>query len=131
MESTEPLDLSEILQRDDPNDGSSNTAAIDFGDYLDDIDTDAENSTLPPSRRWIWYCKLPGCPKYYTAWSCKSNFLLHLYETSIHRVSELTETREGRRALGQAWREETAYDLSEPKKQPPAEKEKHDGQKPV
>lgn len=94
-------------------------AAQSFGDYLADTDTDTENSNLPSCRRWVWYCKLRACPKYYTAWSCKTNFLLHLYETPVHREDAATRTREGRRQLARTWREETAYDLSEPKKQPP------------
>lgn len=94
-------------------------AASAFEEYLADADTDTENSTLPPTRRWVWYCKLKTCPKYYAAWSCKTNFLLHLFETPVHREDSSTTTREGRRQLALAWREETAYDLSEPKKQPP------------
>ncbi len=94
-------------------------AAHSFSEYLADTDTDEENSALAPSRRYVWYCELRTCSKYYTAWSCKSNFLLHLYETAVHRDDPNTKTREGRRQLSRCWREETAYDLSEPKKDPP------------
>ncbi|KAJ4361372.1 hypothetical protein N0V85_009413, partial [Neurospora sp. IMI 360204] len=97
-----------------------------FGDYLGDTDTDTENSSLPPTRRWVWYCKHRACPDYYSAWSCKTNFLLHLYETPVHREDTTTTTREGRRQLAKAWREETAFDLSEPKKRPPEEEDRED-----
>ncbi|KAK3947025.1 hypothetical protein QBC32DRAFT_355780 [Pseudoneurospora amorphoporcata] len=40
-----------------------------FGDYLGDI------ASLPPTRRWVWYCKHRACPDYYSAWSCRTNFL--------------------------------------------------------
>ncbi|PLB47850.1 hypothetical protein P170DRAFT_447718 [Aspergillus steynii IBT 23096] len=104
-------------------------AAQSFADYLTESDTDIENSTLPPSRRWLWYCKLPDCPKYYSAWTCKTNFLLHLYETPIHREDGNTKTREDRRTLARSWREETAYDLSEPKKSPPQHDDYQNGNK--
>lgn len=90
-------------------------------DYLGDSDTDTENSSLPSTRRWVWYCKHRACPGYYSAWCCKTNFLLHLYETPVHREDATTTTRNGRRQLAKAWREETAFDLSEPKKRPPEE----------
>lgn len=102
-------------------------AAQSFADYLNDSDTDTENATLPPSRRWVWYCKLPGCPKYYSAWACKTNFLLHLYETPMHRNDGNTKTREGRRTLARSWRKETAYDLSEPKESPPQHQDNQSG----
>ncbi|KAH7118412.1 hypothetical protein EDB81DRAFT_817269 [Dactylonectria macrodidyma] len=91
------------------------------GDYIADTDTDTDNSSLPSHRRWVWYCKLRACPDYYSAWSCKTNFLLHLFDTQVHREDPATRTRQGRRKLAEAWREETAYDLSEPKKRPPEE----------
>lgn len=111
---------------DSKNDGENNfvsdcIASQSFGDYLGDTDTDTENSNLPPTRRWVWYCKHRSCPDYYSAWSCKTNFLLHLYETPIHREDATTSTRKGRRQLAKAWREETTFDLSEPKKRPPVE----------
>ncbi|KAI0502794.1 hypothetical protein F5B22DRAFT_45881 [Xylaria bambusicola] len=111
---------------DTKNDGENNfvfdcITSQSFGDYLGDTDTDIENSNLPPTRRWVWYCKLRACPDYYSAWSCKTNFLLHLYETPVHREDATTSTRKGRRQLAKAWREETAFDLSEPKKTPPEE----------
>jgi hypothetical protein len=90
-----------------------------FADYLEDDDTDAENETLPPSRRWAWCCRLPHCPGYNSAWSCKTNFLLHLYETPVHREQSATQTGKSRRRLARAWRAETAFDLSEPKRIPP------------
>ncbi|KAI1144933.1 hypothetical protein F4825DRAFT_475223 [Nemania diffusa] len=94
-------------------------ATQSFGDYLGDDDTDTENASLPPHRRWVWYCKHRTCPKYYCAWTCKTNWLVHLYETPVHREDSATTTREGRLELSRAWREETAFDLSEPKKMPP------------
>lgn len=111
---------------DTKNDGENNFAfdcitSQSFGDYLGDTDTDTENSKLPPTRRWVWYCKHRSCPGYYSAWSCKTNFLLHLYETPIHREDATTSTPKGRRQLAMAWREETTFDLSEPKKRPPEE----------
>ncbi len=104
-------------------------AAQSFGEYLADTDTDEENSGLAPSRRYVWYCKLRTCSKYYTAWSCKGNFLLHLYETPVHRDDPDTRTRDGRRQLSRSWREETAHDLSEPKKEPPQENDSNAGDK--
>lgn len=93
--------------------------AAEFWDYLTASDTDTDNATAPPQRRWIWYCKEPQCVAYYCAWSLKTNFLLHLFETPCHRQDERTQTREGRRLLALAWREESAWDMSEPKKSPP------------
>ena len=83
-------------------------AAQSFSEYLADTDTDEDNSDLAPSRRYVWYCKLRTCPKYYTAWSCKTKFLLHLYETLVHRDDPTTSTRDRRRQLSRSWREETA-----------------------
>ena len=37
-----------------------------------------------------WYCKDPTCPEYWSSWSCKSNFWLHLYETAVHHVDVQT-----------------------------------------
>ncbi|KAL9123988.1 MAG: hypothetical protein Q9217_006637 [Psora testacea] len=122
--STEPVSVSDEL--DVAHDG---IAAQEFSEYLADTDTDEENSGLAPSRRYVWYCKLRTCSKYYTAWSCKTNFLLYLYETPVHRDDPTTSTREGRRQLSRSWREETAYDLSEPKKEPPQEHNNHVGDK--
>jgi len=99
---------------------SRSIEAQSFADYLTETDTDTENASLPHSRRWVWYCKSRYCPKYHSVWTCKTNFLLHLYETPIHREDPSTKTCEGRRLLARSWKEETAYDLSEPKKQPPA-----------
>ncbi|KAF1815407.1 hypothetical protein P152DRAFT_455112 [Eremomyces bilateralis CBS 781.70] len=90
----------------------------DFGECLVDTDTDTDNSTLPLTRRWAWYCKPKSCPDYFAAWSCKSNFLPHLYETPIHREDATSRTREGHRNFAKTWREETAYNLSELKNQP-------------
>jgi hypothetical protein len=45
-----------------------------------------DNADLCSARRWAWYCKDPACPKYWSAWSYKSNFWLHLYETVVHRA---------------------------------------------
>ncbi|PGG95018.1 hypothetical protein AJ79_10316 [Helicocarpus griseus UAMH5409] len=84
-----------------------------------DSDTDTENLTLPKGRRWAWYCKLPGCPKYYRPWALKTNFMLHLYETPAHQNDPATRTREGRRRLAESWQEETDYDMTEPVKKPP------------
>ena len=104
-------------------------AAQSFSEYLADTDTDKENSSLPPSRRYVWYCKLRTCSEYYTVWSRKSNFLLHLYETLVHRDDPNTRTRKERRQLSKSWREETAYDLSEPKKEPPHKHDNNTGDK--
>lgn len=98
-------------------------AAHSFSEYLADTDTDEENSGFATCRCYVWYCKLRTCTKYYTAWSRKSNFLLHLYETVVHRDDPNTKKSEGRRQLSRSRREETAYDLSEPKKEPP---QRHD-----
>ena len=124
LSSTKPIDHSGHSHLDGLDYISASIAAQSFSDYLDDKDTDDENSILPPDRRWAWYCKLSTCPKYYSAWSCKSNFLLHLYETPEHYEDKATHTRQGRRELAQAWREETAYDMSEPKKRPPQDKDR-------
>lgn len=102
-------------------------AAQSFADYLTDADTDTENSTLPSSRRWVWYCKLPHCPGYYSAWTCKTNFLFHLYETPAHLNDAAIKTRAGRRSLANNWKEEKAFDLSEPKKQSPRNEETENG----
>lgn len=123
LHSTEPIDVNDEL--DVVRDG---VAAQEFSEYIADTDTDGENSGLAPSRRYVWYCKLRTCSKYYTAWSCKSNFLLHLYETPVHRDDPNTKTREGRRQLSRSWREETAYDLSE-RKGPPQEHDNNAGDK--
>ena len=88
-------------------------AAQLFSEYLANTDTDEDNSGLAPSRRYVWYCKLRTCPKYYTAWSCKTNFLLHLHETPVHRHDPTTSTRKGRRQFSRSWREEAAYKLGE------------------
>ena len=103
---------------DEANFVSASIASQSFGEHLGDTDTDSENSTLAPSRRYVWYCKLRTCPSYYSAWSCKSNFLLHLYETPQYREDPSINTREGRRQLGRSWREKMTYDLSELKKKP-------------
>ena len=115
-----------INSNDEPDIVRDGVAAQEFNEYLTDNDTDRENSGLAPSRRYVWYCKLRTCSKYYAAWSCKSNFLLHLFETPAHRNDPRTKTREGRRQLSRNWREETAYDLSEPKKEPPQQEYDND-----
>ncbi|KAI2625545.1 hypothetical protein GGS21DRAFT_307041 [Xylaria nigripes] len=92
-----------------------------FVDFLDDTDTDTDNLELPHTRRWAWYCKDRACPGYYAAWLCKTNFLLHLCETPVHREDPVARTRAGRRELARAWRVETTRDLSEPKQMPPQE----------
>ena len=84
-------------------------------DYLTNSDTDADNADLCGARRWAWYCKDPACPKYWVAWSCKSNFWLHLYETAVHRADVRTHTRVGRRELARDWRVETDWEMKEPK----------------
>ncbi|KAF8855940.1 HET-domain-containing protein [Acephala macrosclerotiorum] len=94
-------------------------ATQSFDTFLVDTDTDADNSTLQYTRRWAWYCRLPACPDYNSAWNCKTNFLLHLYETPVHREDITTKTRRGRRRLARAWRKETAFDMSEPKERLP------------
>ena len=62
----------------------------------------------------------PACPKYWSAWSCKSNFWLHLYETAVHRADVRTNTRVGRRELAKEWRVETDWEMKEPKQPKPA-----------
>ncbi len=89
-------------------------------DYLTNSDTDAENADLCGARRWAWYCKDPACPKYWIAWSCKSNFWLHLYETAVHRADVRTHTRVGRRELAREWRVQTDWEMKEPKQPKPA-----------
>lgn len=84
-------------------------------DYLTSSDTDADNADLCSTRRWVWYCKDPACPRYWGAWTCKSNFWLHLYETSVHRADLRTHTRVGRRELARAWRVETDWEMNERK----------------
>ena len=116
--STEPFNVNDEL--DVVRDG---VAAQEFSAI------DGENSGLAPSRRYVWYCKLRTCSKHYTASSCKSNFLLHLHETPVHRDDPNTKTREGRRQLSRSRKEETAYDLSEPKKGLPQEYDNNAGDK--
>ena len=70
---------------DEINFVSANIASQSFGKYLGDTDTDTKNSILASSRRCVWYYELRNCPGYYSAWSYKSNFLLYLYETPVHR----------------------------------------------
>lgn len=113
----------------DDNEELDFVAAQSFSEYLADTDIDEENSGLAPSRCFVWYCKLRTCSKYYIAWSCKPNFLLHLYETPVHREDPTTSTLEGRRQLSKRWREETAYYLSEPKKEPLQGRDNHIGEK--
>jgi hypothetical protein len=109
---TEPLDTANIV--DVPADLSTPF------DYLTNSDTDADNADLCSARRWTWYCKDPACPKYWSAWSCKSNFWLHLYETAVHRADVRTHTRVGRRELAKEWRVETGWEMKEPKQPKPA-----------
>jgi hypothetical protein len=61
-------------------------------DYLTDSDADTDNTNLRSARRWAWYCKEPVCPKYWSDWSCKSNFWLYLYETALHCADVRTHT---------------------------------------
>ncbi|PMD16204.1 hypothetical protein NA56DRAFT_709010 [Hyaloscypha hepaticicola] len=84
MLTTEPLDTTNTV--DIPADISTPF------DYLTNSDTDADNADLGSARRWAWYCKDPACPKYWSAWSSKSNFWLHLYETAVHRADVRTHT---------------------------------------
>ena len=85
MFTTEPLDTANIV--DVPADLSTPF------DYLTDSDTDADNADLCSARRWAWYCEDPACPKYWSAWPCKSNSWLHLYETAVHRADVRTHTQ--------------------------------------
>jgi hypothetical protein len=71
-------------------------------DYLTNSYTDADNADLGSTRRGVWYFKDSACPKYWNAWSCKSNFWLHLYETAVH----YGYARVGRRELAREWRVE-------------------------
>jgi hypothetical protein len=52
-----------------------------------------------------WYCKDPAFPKYWSAFLCKSNFWLHLYETAVHRADVGTHMGRMSRA-GEEWRVE-------------------------
>ncbi|TRX96528.1 hypothetical protein FHL15_002800 [Xylaria flabelliformis] len=88
-------------------------------DYLTSSDTDADNADLFPTHRWAWYCKDPTCPQYWSAWSCKSNFWLHLFETEVHRADLRTHTRVGRRNLAREWRVKTDWEMTEPKQPKP------------
>ncbi|GAW19312.1 hypothetical protein ANO14919_087980 [Xylariales sp. No.14919] len=88
-------------------------------DYLTSSDTDADNADLFPTHRWAWYCKDPACPKYWSAWSCKSNFWVHLFETDVHRADLRTHTRVGRRNLAREWRVKTDWQMTEPKQPKP------------
>ena len=72
-----------------------------------------DNADLCSVHRWAWYCKDPACPKYWSAWSCKSNFWLHLYKTAVHRADARTYTRVGRRKLAREWRVETDWEMKE------------------
>jgi hypothetical protein len=112
MLTTEPLDSTNIV--DAPADLSTPF------DYLTNSDTDTDNADLGSARRWAWYCKDPECPKYWSAWSSKSNFWLHLYETAVHRADVRTHTRVGRRELARAWRVETDWEMKEQKQPKPA-----------
>jgi len=49
------------------------------------------------------------------AWSCKSSFWLHLYETAAHRGNIRTHTRVGRRKLAREWRVKRNWEMKEPK----------------
>jgi hypothetical protein len=96
MLTTEPLDTTNTV--DVPADLSTPF------DYLTNSNTDADNADLGGARWWAWYCKDPACPKYWSAWSVKSNFWLHLYETAVHRADVRTHTRVRRQELARAWR---------------------------
>lgn len=109
---TEPLDTANVV--DIPTNLST------LFDYLTNSDTDADNADLCSARRWAWYCKDPACPKYWSAWSCKSNFWLHLYETAVHRADVRTHTRVGRRELAREWKVETDWEMKELKQPKPA-----------
>ena len=112
MLTTRPLDPTDFV--DNPTDPSHPF------DYLTISDTDTDNADLPSTRRWAWYCKDPACPKYWTSWSCKTNFWLHLYETAVHSSDVRTHTRIGRRELAREWRVETDWEMNEPKQPKPA-----------
>src|SRR5437016_8881210 len=62
----------------------------------------------------------PRVLKYWSAWSCKSNFWLHLYETAVHRADVWTHTWVGRRELAREWRVETDWEMKELKQPKPA-----------
>jgi hypothetical protein len=88
MFTTEPLDTANIV--DVPADLSTPF------DYLTESDTDADNADMCSAHRWAWYCGDPACPKYWSAWPCKSNSWLHLYETAVHDADVRTHTHTGR-----------------------------------
>lgn len=111
MLTTEPLDFTSI--------DNVTTDSFKTFDYMTSSDTDTDNAALRGDRRWAWYCKDPACPKYWNAWSCKSNFWLHLYETDVHRADERTHTRAKRRELARNWRVETDWQMKEPKQPKP------------
>jgi len=51
-----------------------------------------EGYSLYSARRWVWYYKDLACPKYWSAWFCKSHFWLHVYKTAVHRADVRTHT---------------------------------------
>jgi hypothetical protein len=130
-----PAPSSTVLNMSDPNyQAMLTTEALDTAN-IDDVnidlstpfnyqttsDTDADNADLSQTRRrWVWYCKDRACTKYWSSWSDKSNFWLHLYETAVHRADERTHTRVGRRELAREWRAETDWEMKEPKQPKPA-----------
>jgi len=76
-----------------------------------------EGYSLYSARRWVWYYKDLAYPKYWSAWSCKSNFWLHVYKTAVHRADVRTHTC---RELAREWSVETEWEMKEPKEPEPA-----------
>lgn len=71
-------------------------------------DEDGDTLALGYGRVWAYPCKLLACPEYGKTWVRQSNFLNHLKDHQVHRDSDATKTRQGRRSQALAWRYETS-----------------------
>jgi hypothetical protein len=88
---TEPLDIANII--DVPVDLST------LFDYLMDSGTNADNADLRKAVSGHGTARTPRVLSIVSAWSYKSNFWLHLYETAVYRADVRTHIRVGRREL--------------------------------
>ncbi|KAJ5292151.1 hypothetical protein N7478_001402 [Penicillium angulare] len=104
MLETKPLGEMDDSQGDEQTFVSRCIEAQSFAEYLTETDTDAENTSLPHTRRW-------------------TNFLLHLYETLIHREDPSTKSREGRRLLARSWSQKSSRQSWKPVEPPQLETE--------